>query len=263
MPPAVNPNVMAALATPPHKMPSKDPEKKFFFVTALHAADGPDAIFTVDVNPDSDKYCQLTSPKDCTVTVSIYSSGIPKNTSKLLIYQCLMELFHWNFDFFMSQPVRMHLLDVPLDLQIIEFILMRNGWCLPEMPALITNILISMDDRFLYASCWLHGDIRQYDISDPVNPKLNSQVYIGGNIHSESEVKVLDEDTVIPALYVKRRKIEGGPQMLQLSLDGKRLYVTTSLYKTWDHQFYPSHSKSGATMLQHNASSTVRIWRMR
>jgi selenium-binding protein 1 len=27
--------------------------------------------------------------------------------------------------------------------------------------------------------------------------------------------------------------------MLQLSLDGKRLYVTNSLYSTWDNQFYP------------------------
>lgn len=27
--------------------------------------------------------------------------------------------------------------------------------------------------------------------------------------------------------------------MLQLSLDGRRLYVTTSLYSVWDEQFYP------------------------
>ena len=27
--------------------------------------------------------------------------------------------------------------------------------------------------------------------------------------------------------------------MLQLSLDGKRLYVTTSLFSPWDKQFYP------------------------
>lgn len=35
-----------------------------------------------------------------------------------------------------------------------------NGWALPEMPGLITDILISLDDRFLYFSNWLHGDIR-------------------------------------------------------------------------------------------------------
>ena len=34
-------------------------------------------------------------------------------------------------------------------------------------------------------------------------------------------------------------KIAGGPQMYQLSLDGKRMYVTTSLFSTWDNQFYP------------------------
>ncbi|KAK5978386.1 hypothetical protein GCK32_021474 [Trichostrongylus colubriformis] len=38
--------------------------------------------------------------------------------------------------------------------------------------------------------------------------------------------------------------------MLQLSLDGKRLYVTTSLYRKWDEQFYPNLVKNGAVMLQ-------------
>lgn len=31
--------------------------------------------------------------------------------------------------------------------------------------------------------------------------------------------------------------------MIQLSLDGKRLYVSTSLYSTWDVQFYPDMVK--------------------
>ena len=31
--------------------------------------------------------------------------------------------------------------------------------------------------------------------------------------------------------------------MLQLSLDGKRLYVTTSLFSPWDKQFYPDMCK--------------------
>lgn len=38
---------------------------------------------------------------------------------------------------------------------------------------------------------------------------------------------------------MKGINVEGGPQMLQLSLDGKRLYVTTSLFSNWDIQFYP------------------------
>lgn len=38
--------------------------------------------------------------------------------------------------------------------------------------------------------------------------------------------------------------------MIQLSLDGKRLYVTNSLFSVWDNQFYPDLSKKGSHMLQ-------------
>jgi len=38
--------------------------------------------------------------------------------------------------------------------------------------------------------------------------------------------------------------------MIQLSLDGKRLYVTTSLFQSWDAQFYPGMMKNGSVMLQ-------------
>ncbi|KAL6740423.1 hypothetical protein Aduo_013778 [Ancylostoma duodenale] len=127
-----------------------------------------------------------------------------------------------------------------------------EGWLLPEMPSLITDILISMDDRFLYISNWLHGDIRQYDITDPENIRLTGQIFIGGSIHTESGVNILNDlELKEPpaALYVKGKRIEGGPQMLQLSLDGKRLYVTTSLYRQWDEQFYPKMIKTGAVML--------------
>ena len=41
------------------------------------------------------------------------------------------------------------------------------------MPGIITDILISLDDRFLYISNWVQGDIRQYDITDPAKPRLN------------------------------------------------------------------------------------------
>lgn len=43
-------------------------------------------------------------------------------------------------------------------------------------PGLITDILLSLDDRFLYFSNWLHGDLRQYDVSDPQRPRLVGQV---------------------------------------------------------------------------------------
>jgi selenium-binding protein 1 len=68
-----------------------------------------------------------------------------------------------------------------------------EGWALEWLPALITDILISMDDRFLYISCWLHGDIRQYDITDPSKPKLVGQCFVGGSIQKQSGVKVLED----------------------------------------------------------------------
>jgi len=38
--------------------------------------------------------------------------------------------------------------------------------------------------------------------------------------------------------------------MLQMSLDGRRLYMTTSLYSTWDEQFYPDMVKNGSQLLR-------------
>ena len=98
-----------------------------------------------------------------------------------------------------------------------------EGWPFP-VPGLITDLVLSMDDRFLYFSNWLHGDLRQYDVSDPANPKLTGQLWLGGLLGKPSDAG---------------RELNGGPQMLQLSLDGRRLYVTNSLYSTWDNQFYP------------------------
>ncbi len=108
------------------------------------------------------------------------------------------------------------------------------GWNMP-VPGLITDLVLSLDDRFLYFSNWLHGDLRQYDVSDPANPKLTGQVWLGGLIGKEPSVK---------------RNLTGGPQMLQLSLDGKRLYVTSSLYSPWDNQFYPDMKTKGSYLMQ-------------
>jgi selenium-binding protein 1 len=110
-----------------------------------------------------------------------------------------------------------------------------KGWPFP-VPGLITDLVLSMDDRWLYFSNWLHGDIRQYDVSDPANPKLTGQAWLGGVI-GKGEAAA-------------GKKQLGGPQMLQLSLDGKRLYVTNSLYSSWDNQFYPDIAKSGSYLLQ-------------
>ena len=99
----------------------------------------------------------------------------------------------------------------------------QDGWPFP-VPGLITDLVLAMDDRFLYFSDWLHGDLRQYDVSDPANPRLTSRLWLGGVLGHPTDAG---------------RTLNGGPQMLQLSLDGRRIYVTNSLYSTWDDQFYP------------------------
>ena len=53
------------------------------------------------------------------------------------------------------------------------------SWPIP-VPGLITDQVIYMDDRHLYCSNWFHGDIRQYDISDPAHPRLAGQIWLGG-----------------------------------------------------------------------------------
>jgi methanethiol oxidase len=121
--------------------------------------------------------------------------------------------FHRSNGAFQAEPV------IEVDNEELE------GWPLPGgVPGLITDVVLSMDDRFLYFSNWLHGDLRQYDISDPANPRLTGQLQLGGVLG-----RPLDGG----------RALNGGPQMLQLSLDGRRLYVSNSLYSTWDNQFYP------------------------
>lgn len=128
-----------------------------------------------------------------------------------------------------------------------------QNWILPEMPGLITDFVISLDDRYLYFVNWLHGDIRQYNIQDPAKPVLTGQVWVGGLIRKGSQVAVIKEDgqtwqTDVPDVQGKR--LRAGPQMIQLSLDGKRLYVTNSLYSPWDNQFYPELVEKGSHMLQ-------------
>ena len=71
---------------------------------------------------------------------------------------------------------------------------------------------------------------------------VSLQVWVGGSIVKGGPVTVTEDSELSEQpdpLVVKGKTVHGGPQMIQLSLDGKRLYVTTSLYSAWDKQFYP------------------------
>jgi selenium-binding protein 1 len=93
------------------------------------------------------------------------------------------------------------------------------------VPALVTDISLSVDDRDLYVSCWGTGELKRYDVSDPRNPRETATVKLGGIVAR----------TAHPA----SGPLNGGPQMVETSRDGKRVYLTNSLYAAWDAQFYP------------------------
>lgn len=121
-----------------------------------------------------------------------------------------------------------------------------------ELNGLMSDILLSLDDKYIYFSNWLHGDVRQYDISNPEKPRLTGQVFLAGRIAEEGLRVLEDKELKEPPkpVIVRGKRLRGGPQMLQLSLDGKRLYVSCSLYSPWDKQFYPGLVKAGGWVVK-------------
>ena len=93
------------------------------------------------------------------------------------------------------------------------------------VPPLITDIALSVDDRTLLVSCWGTGELKRYDVSDPHNPRETGSVHLGGIVRR--------------APHPAADALNGGPQMVEMSRDGKRVYLTNSLYASWDAQFYP------------------------
>ncbi|MDQ6900405.1 MAG: selenium-binding family protein, partial [Candidatus Dormibacteraeota bacterium] len=110
---------------------------------------------------------------------------------------------------------------------------------------LITDINLSLDDRWLYVSAWGTGEIKRYDVSDPFSPRETGSVRLGG--------------------IVKRTglngsgRLNGGPQMVEVSRDGRRVYLSNSLYGSWDAQFYPEGVESWLVKLDADESGGLRI----
>ena len=93
------------------------------------------------------------------------------------------------------------------------------------VPPLVSDIALSLDDNFLYVSAWGTGELLQYDVSDPFAPKKTGSVRFGGIVERAGGPNT--------------GPLNGGPQMVEVSRDGKRVYLTNSLYSSWDAQFYP------------------------
>jgi selenium-binding protein 1 len=113
------------------------------------------------------------------------------------------------------------------------------------VPPLVTDINLSLDDRFLYVSCWGTGELRQYDVSDPFNPKLTGSVHLGGIVRR--------------AAHPKSGPLNGAPQMVEVSRDGRRIYFTSSLYASWDEQFYPDGVKGWMAKVDTGPQGGLRV----
>ena len=113
------------------------------------------------------------------------------------------------------------------------------------VPPLITDIDLSLDDRFLYVACWGTGEMHQYDVSNPMNPTLAGKVEIGGIIKKTK--------------HPNGRDFGYGPQMVEISRDGKRVYWTNSLYSTWDDQFYPGERGGAMVMAKAGENGGLKL----
>jgi methanethiol oxidase len=74
-------------------------------------------------------------------------------------------------------------------------------------------------------SCWGTGELKRYDVTDPRQPRETASVRLGGIVERRAHPAAGD--------------VNGGPQMIEVSRDGRRVFLTNSLYAAWDRQFYP------------------------
>ena len=109
----------------------------------------------------------------------------------------------------------------PADADELPPLLKRFG----AVPPLVTDINLSVDDRFLYVSCWGTGELRQYDVSDPFNPRETGSVHLGGIVGARPH----------PAAG----PLNGGPQMVEVEPRRAARLPHQLALPPWDAQFYP------------------------
>ena len=129
----------------------------------------------------------------------------------------------------------------PADAELLPPALQPFG----AVPPLVTDIDLSVDDRYLYVSCFGTGDLHRFDVSDPANPVAAGKVRIGGIVN--------------PGAHPAAGAVNGGPQMVEISRDGRRVYLTNSLYASWDPVFYPDGIRGWMIKLDSEPGGDFRL----
>src|SRR4030095_12716696 len=93
------------------------------------------------------------------------------------------------------------------------------------VPPLVTDLNLSLDDRYLYVSCFGTGELQQYDVSNPFSPKLTGSVKIGGIARRQSH----PSKQTMP--------LNGGPQMVAESREGGPGFFHNLAYLNMEQHF--------------------------
>jgi selenium-binding protein 1 len=172
---------------------------------------------TVDLGPEHQMTLELRPSHDPEATwgfVGVVVSTVDLSAS---VWRWHREGTEWKVDKVITIPAE------PADPADLPPALQPFG----AVPPLVTDIDLSVDDQMLYVSCWGTGELKQFDVSDPASPREVGSVHLGGVVRRASHP------------FAPSEGLAGGPQMVEVSRDGRRVYVTNSLYGAWDDQFYP------------------------
>ncbi|RFU20461.1 selenium-binding protein SBP56-related protein [Geodermatophilus marinus] len=173
---------------------------------------------TVDLGPEHQMVLEIRPSHDPDATWGFVGVVISTADLSASVWRWHREGDEWRVDEVISIPAE------PADPADLPPALQPFG----AVPPLVSDIDLSVDDRMLYVSCWGTGELKQYDVSDPAAPREVGSVHLGGIVRR----------TPHPAAPAER--LAGGPQMVEVSRDGRRVYLTNSLYGAWDDQFFPA-----------------------
>ncbi|HEY8226067.1 MAG TPA: selenium-binding protein SBP56-related protein, partial [Pyrinomonadaceae bacterium] len=148
----------------------------------------------VDLGPEHQLVLELRAAHDPTKTYGFVGVVISTKDLSSSIWVWHNDNGTWKVDKVIDIPAE------PADPSLLPPLL--QGF--KAVPPVVSDINLSLDDRFLYVSCWGTGEMRQYDVSDPFNPKLTGSVHLGGIVRRTPHPKNPD------------RRLNGAPQMVEV-----------------------------------------------